>query len=189
MYFPFRQSPMPYMTLVVRTSGDAAALADTVRRLVAEIDPDQPITGVTTMDQVLSDSLTRRRFSMVLLGVFAAIGMLMAAVGLYGVMSFFVAQRTHEIGIRLALGAQQGDVVRLVVTEGLKLVTTGLVIGALGALGLTRLIAALIHGVSAADPPSFALAAALLVAAGLLASYVPARRAVRVEPMSVLRSE
>ncbi len=189
MYFPFRQSPMPYMTLVVRTSGDAAALADTVRRLVAEIDPDQPITGVTTMDQVLSDSLTRRRFSMVLLGVFAAIGMLMAAVGLYGVMSFFVAQRTHEIGIRLALGAQRGDVVRLVVTEGLKLVTTGLVIGALGALGLTRLIAALIHGVSAADPPSFALAAALLVAAGLLASYVPALRAVRVEPMSVLRSE
>jgi putative ABC transport system permease protein len=189
MYFPFRQSPMPYMTLVVRTSGDAAGLADTVRRVVAEIDPDQPVTGVATMDEVLADSLARRRFTMVLLGVFAAIGMLMAAVGLYGVMSFFVAQRTHEIGIRLALGARPGDVVRLVVNEGLRLVAAGLVIGALGALGLTRLIGALIHGVSAADPPSFVLAAALLVAAGLLASYVPARRAVRVEPMSVLRSE
>ncbi len=189
MYFPFQQSPMPYMTLVVRTAGDAAALADTVRRIVAEVDPDQPVTGVATMDRVLADSLNRRRFSMLLLGLFAAVGMLMATVGLYGVMSFLVAQRTHEIGVRRALGAQPGDVVRLVVTEGLKLVAAGVVIGVLGALGLTHLIAALIHGVSAADPPSFVLGAMLLVAAGLLASYVPARRAVRIEPMTVLRSE
>jgi putative ABC transport system permease protein len=177
------------MTLVVQSDGDASALSNTLRAAVAEIDPDQPVTGVKTMREVLADSLDARRFTMTLMGVFAAIAMLMAVVGLYGVMSFSVAQRTREIGIRRALGAQSLDVIRQVMGEGFQLVAMGLVIGTLGALGLTRLIMALIHGVSATDPPSYALGAALLASVGMLASYLPARKATRVEPMTVLRSE
>jgi len=189
IYRPYRQQPFPYMTLVVRTEGDAAAFSNTLRTVVAEVEPDLPITGVKTMDEVLSSSLDARRFSMVLLGIFATIAMMMAAVGLYGVMSFSVAQRTHEIGIRRALGAQPTDVIRQIMSEGFRLVAIGLVIGTLGALGLTRLITALIHGVSATDPPSYILGTMLLASVGLLASYLPARRATRVEPMRVLRTE
>jgi len=189
IYRPYQQAPLPYMTLVVRTAGDPAALSSTLRAVVAEADPDQPVTGVTTLEEVLASSLDRRRFSMRLLGIFAAIATLMAAVGLYGVLSFSVAQRSHELGIRRALGAQPDDVVRLVVGEGFQLVGIGLAIGAIGTLGLTRMIMALIHGISAADPPSFLVGAAVLASVGLLASYLPARRATRVDPMTVLRSE
>jgi putative ABC transport system permease protein len=177
------------MTLVVRTDGDAASFSDTLRTVVAEVEPDLPITGVKTMDEVVSSSLDTRRFSMLLLGIFASIAMMMAAVGLYGVMSFSVAQRTHEIGIRRALGAQPADLIRQVMGEGFRLVALGLGIGILGALGLTRTIMALIHGVSATDLPSYVLGVMLLASVGLLASYLPARRAIQVEPMRVLRAE
>jgi putative ABC transport system permease protein len=189
IYRPYRQQPFPYMTLVVRTDGDAASFSDTLRTVVAEVEPDLPITGVKTMDEVVSSSLDTRRFSMLLLGIFASIAMAMAAVGLYGVMSFSVAQRTHEIGIRRALGAQPADLIRQVMGEGFRLVALGLGIGILGALGLTRTIMALIHGVSATDLPSYVLGVMLLASVGLLASYLPARRAIQVEPMRVLRAE
>jgi putative ABC transport system permease protein len=175
--------------LVVGTGGAPRSLASSVRATVWGIDRDQPVSDITTMEDVLSDSVARQRFSMLLLGVFAALALVLAAVGLYGVMSYSVAQRKHEIGIRMALGAQTADVLKLVIGQGLKLVSVGVGIGLAAALVLTRVMSSLLFGVSATDPATFATISLVLLGAGALASYLPARRATKVDPMIALRYE
>ncbi len=189
IYRPYSQAPLPFMTLVVRSDGDAAALSEAVRRAVVEVDPEQPVFGLATMDQVLAESIGRQRFGMLVLGLFAASAMALAAIGLYGVLSYSVSQRANEIGIRMALGAGPERMIAQVVGNGLRLGAIGLAIGVVAAFGLTRLMSSLIFGVRPADPLAFALAIALLISVTLLASYVPARRAAGVDPNVVLRQE
>src|SRR5215204_5105330 len=187
-YVPYAQRPnSPDLFIVVRTDGDPASLAPSVRGAVASVDRDLPVYRVTTMEKMVAESLMERRFSMFLFGVFAALALALAVVGLYGVMSYGVAQRTHEIGLRLALGAQGRDVLRMVVGQGMGLVAVGLGIGLVGAFLLTRLMSSLLYGVSAADPLTYAGITLLLGAVALLASYIPARRATKVDPMVALR--
>ena len=190
MYLPYRQrgffSPED---LVVKTDVDPASMAATVRNAVWEIDKDQPVSNIRTMEEILLDSIARQRFSMLLLAIFAGVALLLAAVGIYGVMSYSVAQRTHEIGIRMALGAQTGAVLKLAVGYGLKLVIAGVAIGLVAAFALTRVMSTLLYGVTATDPTTFALISLLLVGVAALASYIPARRATKVDPMIALRYE
>jgi ABC-type antimicrobial peptide transport system permease subunit len=160
-----------------------------VRRAVEQIDRRDVIYGVQTMDEVLAGSFAARRLSMILLGIFAALALILSCVGIYGVISYVVGQRTHEIGVRMALGAQPRDVMRLVLAEGAKMALVGVAAGIAAALGLTRLMANELFGVTAQDPLTFAAVAILLTLVALLACYLPARRAVRVDPMVALRYE
>ena len=175
--------------LVVKTAADPQALAGTVRKTVWEVDKDQPVSNVNTMEGVLSESIARQRFSTLLLGIFAGLAMILAAVGIYGVMSYSMAQRTREIGIRMALGAQKRDVLMLAVGQGLKLVAIGVALGLVGAFALTRVMTSLLYGVSATDPATLVTISLVLVAVALLASYIPARRAAKVDPLIALRYE
>jgi putative ABC transport system permease protein len=190
MYFSYRQADFFWPEdLVVRTDVEPASLAASVRKAVWDIDKDQPVSNIRTMEDILADSIARQRFSMLLLGVFAGVALLLAAVGIYGVMSYSVAQRTHEIGIRMALGAQTGAVLKLAVGYGLKLVLTGVLIGLVAAFVLTRLMSTLLFGVTATDPATFALISLLLISVAAIASYIPARRATKVDPLIALRYE
>jgi putative ABC transport system permease protein len=177
------------MTIVARTSNDPLALVSAARAEVQRMDPDQPISAVATMDQLLGDSVSLSRFTTLVLGVFAAIALVLAAVGIYGVIGYAVAQRTHEIGIRMALGARPYDVLRLVLAQGTRLTLLGAGIGVIAALALTRLMTSLLYQVSATDPLTFAAVALLLVGVALAAPYVPARRATKVDPLVALRYE
>jgi putative ABC transport system permease protein len=189
-YVPYAQRPNGAdLFLVARTDAEPSSLATAVRGAVAGVDRDLPVYRVTTMEKLVAESMAQRRFSMFLFGVFAALALLLAVVGLYGVMSYAVAQRTHEIGLRMALGAQARDVLRMVVGQGMLLVALGLGLGLLGALLLTQLMKSLLFGVSATDPLTYAGIALLLGAVALLASYLPARRATKVDPMVALRYE
>jgi putative ABC transport system permease protein len=164
-------------------------LVAAMKSQIQEIDKDLPIADVKTMRQLLSESVSGRRFNMLLLAVFAGVALVLAAVGIYGVMSYSVSQRTHEIGIRMALGAQTSDVLKLVVGEGMLLALAGVAIGLVASLFLTRLMSSLLFGVSATDPITFALIAVILTGVALAASLVPARRAIKVDPMVALRYE
>jgi len=177
------------MTIVARTSGDPAALAPAVRGVIRSLDAQQPIGEISTMESLLSVSVARARFSASLLMVFSILALVMAAVGIYGVMSYTVLQRTHEIGIRMALGAQRGDVLKLVLKTGIVLGVVGVVIGLAASFALTRLIATLLFEVTATDKMTFGVVAVVLFIVTLLACYVPARRATRVDPLKALRYE
>jgi len=172
---------------VARTSGDPAEMIGTVRQTVQQLDPDQVPTEAATMQDVMADSIQTRRFSMFVLGAFAALALCLAAVGIYGVMSYVVAQRTHEIGIRIALGARLGNILRLIVGNALWLAGVGIVLGAVGAFGLTRLMKSLLFGVVPTDLPTFIVVCLSLVVVALVASYLPARRATKVDPLVALR--
>jgi len=187
IYVPHAQdSQWNFMTLVIRTAGDAAAFAPTLRREVQAIDKDQPVYNVRTMDDVVMNSLGTRRVSTQLFTVFAGAALLLAALGIYGVMAYSVTQRTHEIGIRMALGAQKSDVLGLVIRQGMTLSIIGVVVGIVGAFALTRLIASLLFGVEATDPLTFLAIPLLLLFVALVACYLPARRAARLDPKTAL---
>jgi len=188
-YVPYLQSPASAMSLVTRTTGDPTAIASGIRGAVASIDSNLPVFRVRTMEQFVSDSMAQRRFAMYLFAVFAVIALLLAAVGLYGVMAYSVTQRTHEIGVRMALGAKRTDVMRLVVGNGMLLAGVGVGVGIGAAFGFTRLMSTLLFGVKPTDIAVFALIALGLTAVAALASYLPARRATKVDPLIALRYE
>ena len=189
-YLPFGQGHWPSAFLAVRTrTADPLALIPAVQNAVWSVDKTVPLAEVRTMNDVVSRSMLQRKFTMALLGIFAVLAVLLASIGLYGVMSYAVAQRTHEIGIRMALGAQRYDVLRMVVTHGMSLAGVGVILGAAASFGLTRLISRLLFGVSPSDPITFLGVAVLLMCVALLANYLPARRATQVDPMVALRYE
>jgi putative ABC transport system permease protein len=194
-YMPFVQIPDDFITgfqavnLVARTAGEPASMAAPIKEAIQRVDKDQPVTAVRTLEQVLADSLAQRRFTMLLLGLFAGVALVLASVGIYGVMSYSVAQRTHEIGVRMALGARRDDVLGMVVRQGMRLAGIGVAIGLMAAFALTRLMSSFLFGVSATDPLTFALISLALAGVALAACFVPARRATKVDPMVALRYE
>jgi putative ABC transport system permease protein len=177
------------MWLVVRTHGEPAELAAAIRQAIWSIDKDQPIVRVATMDQRLESSAAERRFALILFEAFGFVAVVLVVVGLYGVLSATVTERTREIGVRLALGAQRRDVLCLILRQGLNLTLAGVSLGLLASWAVTRLLTKLLYGVSATDPLVFAGVAFLLVVVALLACYVPARRAMKVDPLVILRYE
>ncbi len=189
VYVPHAQLTDSYMQLVVRTSVEPSALTGAVRQAIHALDPDLPAYEVTLMRQLLSASLAPRRFTLLLMAIFAGVALLMAALGIYGVLAYTVTQRKHEIGIRMALGAQSQDVLRLIIGQGMKLTLPGVGFGLTGALILTRWLKSLLFGVSATDPLTFVGVAFLLTGVALLACWIPARRATRVDPLTALRHE
>lgn len=189
LYISSLQTPTRAITLVARTGPDPASLAQAIRDQVMAIDPDRPVSSIRTMEQVVSSSVAVRRFYMLLLAVFAGLALALATVGIYGVMSYTVAQSTREIGIRMALGAQVADVLKLIVGQAMVLAFIGVCAGAAGALALTRLMTSLLYGVTPTDPATFVSVSVLLIAVAALACYVPARRATKVDPMIAIRYE
>ncbi len=189
VYQSYAQNPWREMTFIVRTGGDPASLTAAVRSELQAIDKDQPIYNVRTIDQVFSESMAPQRLSSFMFAAFALVALVLAAVGIYAVIAYSVAQRTHEIGIRMALGAQRGDIFRLVIGHGMKLILTGIGAGLVAAFAVTRLMASILYGVSATDMWTFAGISALLAGVAALACYVPAQRATRVDPMIALRHD
>ena len=194
LYVPYRQPlfsnwTVRPMQVVVRTTGDPVIAASTVRQDVARIDAEQPISDVRTMDDRIGRSLAARRFNMILLAVFASLALTLAGIGIYGIVAYAVTERTHEIGVRLALGAQRRDVMAMIVAQGMAMAAAGVAVGVVSALLLTRLMTSLLFGVSAADPVTFAAIPLLLAAVAFVACYVPARRGTRVDPLVALRTE
>jgi putative ABC transport system permease protein len=190
MYLTYRQlKNVAANALVVRTSIEPMSLAVPVRNAIWSVDKDQTVADIDTMDHIVAEAVARQRFSMVLLGLFAALALLLASIGIYGVMSYSVAQRTREIGIRIALGARRIDVLQMTVKQALKLVGVGMMIGLAAAFLLTRVLASLLFGISATDPITFIGISVLLLAVALLASYVPALRATKVDPITALRAQ
>jgi putative ABC transport system permease protein len=190
MYLPHYQSAEPrYMTLVVKSASDPMGLVAAVQSEVWNIDKNLPVSQIMSMEQAISDSVGQQRFNMLLLGIFAGLAMILAAIGIYGVMSYSVTQRTHEIGIRMALGASYSDVLWMIVKQGITLTAIGVSLGIAGAFILTRLMSSLLYGVSATDPITFIVIPLLLTGVALGACFVPARRATKVDPMIALRYE
>src|SRR5437016_10116847 len=189
VYAPYLQTPLRRSGVLLRTSGEPLSLVAAVRSQVNVIDPDQPIYNIHTMEELIAGSMSGRRLNLMLLTVFAFTALALAGVGIYGVISYAVTQRTREIGIRMALGAQSSDVLKLIVKQGMVPVMIGMALGIAGALALTRVMASLLFGTSATDPLTFALIALLLSGVALLACWIPARRATKVDPMVALRYE
>jgi putative ABC transport system permease protein len=188
-YVPATQAPLTDMTILVRTQNDPAAIVPALRKAVWSIDPNQPIADISTMEKIVSDSIAQPRLSMLLMGLFGALALILAAVGIYGLLSYAVTQRTQELGIRIALGAQLTDVLTLVLKQGMTLALIGEAIGLVGAFALTRLIRTLLFGVAPTDAMTFIAVGGVLTAVALLACYIPARRATRVDPLVALRYE
>jgi putative ABC transport system permease protein len=193
MYLPYRQAdlllPVFQLSVVMRTAGDPALQTAALRSALAEIDPNQPLVKVRTMEENMATTVAQPRFRTWLIGILAMLALVLAAVGVYGVMSYTVTQRTSEIGVRVALGAQPQDVFRIVVGEGLRLALFGVGVGLVAALVLTRLLQSFLFGISAYDPLTFIVVSLLLTLVAVAASYFPARRATRVDPMIALRYE
>jgi putative ABC transport system permease protein len=189
LFFPFEQSPSPWITLLVRGTADPSALAAPIRRVARAIDPGQPLFDVELLERRVSKSLAERRERATVLGAFAALALVIAIVGIYGVMSYSAARRRHEIGVRMALGARRRDVLRMVVGSGLRMAAFGMAIGLAGALLITRVLRTFLYGIGPADRITFCLVCAILGAAAFLASYLPARRAAAVDPMVALRQK
>jgi putative ABC transport system permease protein len=188
-YWPMAQQPYLFMTFMLRTRGDATAVAAAVRNVIQTLDPQQSVGETRTLDSIVGNTIARQRFNTLLLAMFAVVALSLSAIGVYGVMTYSVTQRRHELGVRVALGASERDVLKLVLSQGMKLALAGVGIGLLGASALTRLLKTLLFGVSAADPLTFAVIALLLSLVALLACYLPARRAAKVDPMVALRYE
>jgi predicted permease len=189
IYVPHSQFPTTFNTLVVKTDSDPLAIINAVRHEILAVDKDQAVFQITTVEQLMGESIAIRRFLMLLLLVFAALALTLAAVGIYGVMSYVAAQRTHEIGIRMALGAQTADVLKLIVGKGIGLALIGVAVGLAGSFALTRLLADLLFGVSATDAATFLVVPTGLIVVALFACYLPARRAAKVDPLVALRYE
>jgi predicted permease len=198
LYIPVGQEPNGMAALgnrilpsswAVRAIGDPAALARAVQQEVLRVDPDLPLARVMAMDRIIGKSIARQNFTMILLGIFGGVALLLAAIGIYGVMSYTVQQRSHEMGIRIALGAGTGQLLRLVVGQGLLLAGIGVTIGLGASFGVTRVMSSLLYGVKATDAATFAAVAAVLSAVAALACYIPARRATRVDPIIALHQE
>jgi putative ABC transport system permease protein len=189
LYMPYDQQPEPGMALMIRHSGADAAVASAVRNEVLALDKNQPVYSIRKLDSVLSESVATPRFRTLLLGVFAGMALLLAAVGIYGVISYAVSQRTQEIGIRMALGAQAADVLKLVVKGGMTLALIGVVLGLAGSFALTRLMTTLLFGVKPTDATTFATVSVGLIAVALFACFIPAWRATKVDPIVALRYE
>jgi putative ABC transport system permease protein len=190
IYWPYPQFPSLFNYLVVRTANrEPLSVLAGIKAQVHAVNPDQPVSQVRTMEQVLGESMAQRRFSLALIGIFAVLSVLLAAIGVAGVMAFLVAQRTQEMGIRMALGAQRADVFGLVLRQGMRMTFLGMLIGLAGAFGLTRLLSGMLYGVKPGDPLTFALVSAFLIVVALVACWLPARSATRVDPMVALRYE
>jgi putative ABC transport system permease protein len=189
LYFSALQDFWPGMSLVVRSSVEPESLSGAVRRVVNEVDKSVPVSNVKTMDHIVSESITQPRFNLFLLGLFGAVAMVLSAAGIYGVTAYTVTQRTHELGIRLALGAQVSDVLKMILGQGMAVIGVGLVVGLAAAFALMRLLRSLLFGVGENDPLTFAAITVVLVFVALIACYIPARRATKVDPLVALRSE
>ena len=189
LYEPYQQNSWPFLTFALRSQLDQSTLIAAVQREVRALDPNLPISNIRTMGEVMDDSLARRRLVLTLFSFFAAVALLLAAIGIYGVLASSVARRTRELGIRMALGAQVGDVLRMIIRQGMVLISIGLGIGLIAAFAMTRVLKSLLFGVSVTDPVTFAAIAALLMLVALMACYIPARRATKVDPLVALRYE
>jgi putative ABC transport system permease protein len=189
IYFAQAQMPMSAMTVVARATADPRGLVNAARDVAHSLDKNAPVYGVRTLEEILGRSVATQRFNTLLLGLFAAVALILAAVGIYGAISCSVSQSTHEIGVRVALGAQASDVIKLIVGQGMLLTLVGVVIGLVAAYGLTRLMSKLLYAVTVTDPLTFTFAPLLLAAVAWLACYLPARRATKVDPMVALRNE
>jgi putative ABC transport system permease protein len=189
IYWPYTQFPQNFNAFVIRSEGDPMALAASVKERIWSVEKNLPISDIATMEQVLSDSLSRRRLYTVLLGIFAGSALVLAAVGVYGVVSQSVIHRMNEIGIRVALGAQRKDILLLILGRGMGVALGGMAIGAVAAIGIARLMSAFLFGVSSTDPWAFSAVGAVLAAVALIACYVPARRAMSVDPVVALRCQ
>ncbi len=189
VYVPYAQSPSPFVLLVVRAKGAPSTLPPAIQREIAAIDPQQAAFGFETMDELLSNAEANRRFQTIVLAVFAALALLLAAIGIDGVMAYSAAQRRREIGVRLALGARPSDVVRMLFKKGVLLALAGMAAGFAGAIALARVLKSLLFGVSPLDLATFATVAVLLTITAVLAAYLPGRSAARVDPLQALREE
>ena len=188
-YFPHAQYPQSSMILTARSLSDPRRMTTSIRQAVHNVDKEQSVANVRTLEEVISDSVAPRRLSAVLLGLFAAVALMLSAVGIYGVLSYLVTQRKHEIGVRMALGADRNDVLKLIVGHGLRLTLLGAVIGVFVSLVLTRFLESMLFGVGQTDPATFVVVFLLLVGVSLLACFLPAHRAAKVDPMVALRCE
>jgi len=189
MYLPMAQVPWPDTTLLVRSEANTQSLVAAVRAKIAQADPNLPVSGILSMQEVIENSIAQPKLTMQFVGIFAAFALLLAAIGIYGVMAYTVSARKQEMGIRVALGARPADILRLVVGQGMRMTLIGVALGVFVSLALTRLLASLLFGVQATDPMVFSAAALVLAAAAFIACYLPARRATRVDPTVVLRYE
>jgi putative ABC transport system permease protein len=189
IYWPHPREPYQFMNFVLRAAIDPATLSAAAVKEIHALDPDQPVADIRTLDQVVAKSIARPRFNTLLLAIFAGVALVLASVGIYGVMNYSATQRTHEVGIRMALGATRADIMRLVVGNGMMLTLTGIVVGLLASWALTRVMATLLFGVTATDLPTFIGVSAVLAAVAFIANYIPARKATRVNPLIALRYE